>query len=517
MDFNSSGPLKDALKAWVSVLGQTNVVTCGEQLKQAATATFTSKTQVLALLKPGTTQQVSQVLKVAGQYNVKVYPVSKGKNWGLGSKVPPKNAVLISLDAMNRILAFNEELGYVRVEPGVSFKQLEAFLNERQSGLMMDSIGSTPDASLIGNMAERGHGMGLLADRAQHVCGLTVVLATGQVVHTGFQNFEHTKVAALQRWGLGPHIDGLFTQSSMGIITAMTFWLRKKSPFYQGFTFELGTDQDLGRAVHAITQARLSGLQLAIRIFNDVRFFSFNGPYPWHLTQQTPLPDAIRQQLRKEQNIQGKWVALGALYSYSALHQQAERAFLQEALGSQVPVSFYDGTNANTQSMWHQLLYQHSTLRGGTTQKAINMCYWRKKGPLPPHKDIHADNCGVLWYCPTVPATNADVQKAVGFIEATCFEHGFEPNVGLLFITERAVELTGALCYDRAIAGQDESAMACHHAIMEGLQSMGYSPYRLGIQSMHMYEGRDQGSKDLLNSIYKAIDPQAILAPGRYA
>ena len=60
-----------------------------------------------------------------------IYPISTGKNWGYGSRVPLHDGVLVDLGRMNRIVDFDEELAYVTIEPGVTQRQLHAFLQER--------------------------------------------------------------------------------------------------------------------------------------------------------------------------------------------------------------------------------------------------------------------------------------------------------------------------------------------------------------------------------------------------
>ena len=54
---------------------------------------------------------------------------------------------------------------------------------------------------------------------------MEIVLPDGEVIHTGFGRYKASKVSKITRWGVGPHMDGLFSQSNLGIVTQMTFWL----------------------------------------------------------------------------------------------------------------------------------------------------------------------------------------------------------------------------------------------------------------------------------------------------
>src|SRR4030095_17003422 len=141
--------------------------------------------------------------------------------WGYGSRVPAGDGVLLDLGRLNRIVAFDEDLAYVTIEPGVTQGQLYEFLRERGSRLWMDATGASPDCSIIGNTMERGFGHTPMGDHCNNVCAFEVVLPTGECVQTGFGRFAEAKAGALGRWGLGPSLDGLFSQSNLGLVTSL--------------------------------------------------------------------------------------------------------------------------------------------------------------------------------------------------------------------------------------------------------------------------------------------------------
>ncbi|MBV8906103.1 MAG: FAD-dependent oxidoreductase, partial [Acidobacteriia bacterium] len=221
----SGGPqpdsqLEQALERWSRVVGPEHVTRAGAELAAAETATFATAHRIPAILRPGDRGQVQACLRVANECRVPVYPISSGKNWGYGSRVPPRDGcVLLDLGRLNRILDFNEELAYVTIEPGVTQTQLFAFLRGRNSRLWMDATGSSPDCSVIGNVMERGFGHTPYGDHFSHVCGFEVVLPSGELLHTGPATFANARTAAVNRWGLGPSLDGLFSQSNLGIVT----------------------------------------------------------------------------------------------------------------------------------------------------------------------------------------------------------------------------------------------------------------------------------------------------------
>jgi len=57
--------------------------------------------------------------------------------------------------------------------------------------------------------------------------------------------------------------------------------------------------------------------------------------------------------------------------------------------------------------------------------------------------------------------------------------------------------------------------MACYRRLQKELTGRGYHSYRLGIQAMSEMRGPD-GYSDLVRAIKNSIDPNSVLAPGRY-
>src|SRR5271170_4680084 len=121
-----------ALAAFGDAVGPEHVVTAEPALGAAETATFVTGQRIPAIVRPASRGEVQACLAVANRFRVPVYPVSRGKSWGFGSRVPARDgAVLLDLGRMNRVVDFDEALAHVTVEPGVSFAELHAFLRAR--------------------------------------------------------------------------------------------------------------------------------------------------------------------------------------------------------------------------------------------------------------------------------------------------------------------------------------------------------------------------------------------------
>jgi len=517
------------LERIVQTVGELRLDLNPTSLNDENRAAFAVDHPIRAIIRPKNTEEIQEIVRISNEENYELYPISKGKNWGLGSKVPTgKNHILLDLGEMDEILEFDEELAYIRVQPGVSFQMVYDFLEANNSSLMMDGIGSTPHASIIGNTVERGHGLGMYADRFKHVCGLEVVLGTGELMRTGFQNQAQSKLGNLSKWGLGPYVDGLFTQSNLGIVTALTLWLKPKPKYFQTFMFHVDEVEQLGKLATVFRNLRMQGLQASFRIFNDYRYLAFSTQYPWDIMdEKTPLSKEGKAKLKKRLNAGpiGNWVGFGGLYGWNKKVAEVEREELIRQLKPHCDqLEFY--YEENIEQMLQErgpsfepmadLLYRKSSLRGIPNAGAIKMCYWRKRNPVPEELDILKDKCGVLWFAPVIPNTSEDIANCVEIAEQICAHYNFEPNIGFLSITERALDVTGAIVYDREVKGADEKAMRCHDALMEAFAREGYSPYRLGVQSMHLMDNQDQISRKFSNSMKSISDPNGIISPGRY-
>ena len=63
---------------------------------------------------------------------------------------------------------------------------------------------------------------------------------------------------------------------------------------------------------------------------------------------------------------------------------------------------------------------------------------------------------------------------------------------------------------------EDAKALACHDALLGRLIEGGYVPYRLGIQSVRLLPEPEGAYGELLGKLKRALDPNNVLAPGRY-
>ncbi len=523
-----------AIKAWCDLLGTENTLIQSENLQTAQTATFATQQQILAILRPENIEQIQACLKIANEYCVPVYPISGGKNWGYGSRVPVKdNCALLDLSKLNRIVDYNEKLAYVTVEPGVTQRRLYEFLQKQQSRLWMDSTGSSHDSSIIGNAIERGFGHTPYGDRFAHICGLEVVLPTGEIIHTGLGQFSNAKAAPVYRWGVGAFLDGLFSQSNFGIVTKMTFWLMPAPEYFQSFSFTIKEDQQLPDLIDALQPLRLNGtIKSAVHVGNSYKVLSAIRQYPWAEAEGvTPLPESVKEQFIKAWKLSA-WSGSGGLYGTKQQVAEARRLIKQALKGKVEKLQFLDDqtlqiakavakpyqrlTGLNLPEMLKLLRPVYRLMQGIPSESQLASTYWRKKTPPPREMNPDRDGCGLIWCAPVAPLEGEHAAKINQIVQEILPSYGFEPIISMTLLTERCLSTIITIAYDREVPGEDEQAMNCYNTLLEKLTEEGYYPYRLGIQSMDLLQKGEESYQKLLKQLKKSIDPNQVLAPGRY-
>jgi 4-cresol dehydrogenase (hydroxylating) flavoprotein subunit len=503
----SKRALLNSLAAWRAELGSENVIIEPGELEAAETATFATTQRIVAIVRPANVAEVEASVRIANRYAIPIYAVSRGRNWGLGSRVPTETGcALLDLGRLDRIVDYDEQLGYITVQPGVTFRHVHDFLRARKSRFFAAVTGGPPDGSLLGNALERGEGAGPYGDRAAHVCGMEVVLPSGETIRTGFRRFENATTARLSQWGVGPCLDGLFVQSNFGIVTELTVWLCPRPKRLVVFTLSINDTGKLARVIDAIRPLVLEGTiaSHSFGFWNAYKLMAIRGRYPWQaMNNRTPL--CLRALGGRE-----PWVGSGALYAASEEQAAAGRKRIEAAF-ERLPQPLFQSVDDRAT--------EYGSWVGEPKVRNLRSIYWRKKtdptGFGSPY-DPHRHRCGVMWLHPALPFVGEHVVKAVRLVETTTAAHGFEPLIGMSCATGRIINVYLALMYDREVVGEDARAMACHDELLARLTDEGYPPYRMGVQSMSASSSSAGGYGALIDRLRSAIDPKGILAPGRY-
>ena len=142
------------------------------------------------------------------------------------------------------MLEVNDKNHYALVEPGVSYFDLYKYIQEKGLKVWIDP--ADPGwGSPIGNAVDRGGGRTPMRDHFDAHCGMEVVLPNGELMRTGMGALPNSKTWQQYKYGFGPYVNGMFSQSNFGIVTKMGFWLFPEPEAYLTGTVTVAKRDDL--------------------------------------------------------------------------------------------------------------------------------------------------------------------------------------------------------------------------------------------------------------------------------
>jgi 4-cresol dehydrogenase (hydroxylating) flavoprotein subunit len=482
------------------LLGDAGMTLDPALLRAAESATYGTTRRILGIIEPANREEVQAVIRLANEHQQRLYPISTGKNWGYGSRVPPvEDCWLLSLARLNRIIAYDAKLAYVQLEPGVTFRQLDAFLQAQGGRLRVAAPGTTADASVIANGLSRGIGQGVFGERCESLCNLVVILPDGSLIETGYGRYEGAVSTALARYAPGPALDGLFFQSSLGVVVAASVWLAPIPPFYQGVKATVERQEQLQALVDGVQSLRLGGmLPAGASFFNDLRLLTVSGQYPFEQTDERLLSTELRSRLVQQQE-GGRWNLLTAIEGYSLSQLIAVQQLVEADLKQICDTLVFSPINSPNPFYSRHL------------PTSVHSVYWRKRTAIPETVDPDRDGCGVIWYSAVLPFTGSALVTVEAGIEAVLTDSGYEPILSVQALTPRTLTLIGVLLYDRHQPGEDERAWRVYNAVQERLNEQGYFPYRLPVHS-HALPPANSAYAAVIERLKLLFDPYQLLA-----
>ena len=441
-----------------------------------------------AVISPQSLDEVRAVVAAANADKVPLWPTSTGRNLGYGgSAVADRGTVVLDLRRMNRISDFDPVLGTVVVEPGVTYQQLQDYLQANNLDFWIDFPGPGPIVSPMGNTLERGGGVTPYGDHFANSCGFEVLLADGALLRTGMGGVKNTTSWQSFRYGYGPWLDGIFTQSNFGVVTKMGLWLMPAPEAHRTIMAVWPEDSDIAKLVDAVRPLRMDGtIQNPGVLGNATIFLAATTPRGEIYQGQKAVPQDVIMKAIRAQGL-GAWMYIFSLYGRPdriEVDWRAVKARL-EASGAHLIQDVHAGAQINELDL-----------------QAFSILNWVGGG-------------GLTWFSPVTPTRGADAARQMSLARQIFERHDCDFMTGVA-INPREMLNVMPIIYDRQQPGRIEQVRACFTELVDEFGAAGYGLYRTGLGFMDRVAGlHGQVNLEVNRRLKRALDPNGIFAPGK--
>jgi glycolate oxidase len=239
-----------------------------------ATPLFSARPDVV--VAPADSEQIAAVLRLAGARGIPVIPRGAGSNL-CAATLASTGGIVLTTSRFTRILEVAPEEMLGRVEAGVTTAALNTAA--RAHGLFYPpDPGSHTVSTIGGNVATCAGGLRGLkyGVTRNYVLGLTVVLATGEILHTGGRLWKDVAGYDLTRLLTG-------SEGTLAVITEVTVALLPSPPTSRVGVAYFGTLASAGTAVSAILAAGIIPATLEFldrRCIDAVEAYAHLGLHP---------------------------------------------------------------------------------------------------------------------------------------------------------------------------------------------------------------------------------------------
>ena len=211
---------EEIVKELESILGAKNVILDKEKMENYSHDETPEEYAHMpeVVITPTTTEQISEVMKLANKHLIPVTP--RGAGSGLsGGAIPTFGGILLSVEKMNKVIEIDYDNMMIVVEPGLVTNEINGlFFAGYPMSLLTCYIG--------GNIAENAGGGKAIkyGVTGQYIMGLEVVTPTGEIVELGGKNVKDVTGYDIKKLMIG-------SEGTLGVITKAIIKLSPKPKF----------------------------------------------------------------------------------------------------------------------------------------------------------------------------------------------------------------------------------------------------------------------------------------------
>lgn len=323
--------------------------------------------KLLAVVLPDNIETLQKTVQLATAQNLSIWHQPNGAGNGVALSDDNGPVLVVDTRRLDRILEVNPDSAYALLEPGVSYRQLYDYLKKEKIPLWIDAD-RNPDHSVAGSILGRHIGYTPYGEHFLMQCGMEVVLKDGGLLRTGMGALPGNNTWQLFKYNFGPYIDGLFSQSDLGLPGKIGLWLMPAPPEYFPFMVTLSRLEDLQDVVEILRPLKIgSVIPNTVAVSHGAFDAAVSGGRRGEWIQQGELNTAKLA----EQGL-GIWNVYAALYGSRDnidLIWQAVKPALQAIDGARV----FKGEERNDDPVWRS---RRTLMGGGLLPSAVDFSGW---------------------------------------------------------------------------------------------------------------------------------------------
>lgn len=206
--------MSDLVNQLVSALGDGGVI-YGEALNERQF----SGDQPLALVRPGSTEEVSAILKICNEAGQPVVPLGGLTGLVEGTRSNSKE-VAITLERMNKIEAIDVQSRTMTVQAGVPLQTIQEAAEKERMMFPLD-LGARGSATIGGNVSTNAGGNRVIryGMTREQILGMEVVLADGTVISSMNKIIKNNTGYDIKHLFIG-------AEGTLGVVTRLILRLR---------------------------------------------------------------------------------------------------------------------------------------------------------------------------------------------------------------------------------------------------------------------------------------------------
>lgn len=522
--------IQDAINHWMAILDN-DIIVDENNLSSYYQSTLGKAVDVLCVLLPNTREKLIECVKIAYKFDINIFVISAGKNHGYNSSSPiNNNNVVIDLRKLNKIIDYNNEFGYVEVEPGVTFEQLYTFLAEHCEEYMMSGFGGSSSASIIGNALDRGVGKGRYGHREKAAEITEILLPNGEIVDLINKHLHDDKTKKLKDNVIGLNLSPLLYQSNLAIVTKMVIYLEPIPEYLSVISFSFDDDENLPNIINSLKKlTKLKVIEPVFSVYNDQRLVIGSGLIKKR--QYEDLDAAFKEGIKKLSLRYGRqlarWNSSFSMHCSCKEEAQLKEEIIKNELKGLFSLNFYgiykDEAKLIIKKSIHNKNYtiDESEFKflfnlGYTNNYDQQTMYWDTDVLFQDATNPINDGCGLIFFAPKIPFSSNEIKKALELAINIAKQYNMELPITFQFKTADIVYMIIPIVFNRNDNESIDKATQYYEELFNHFCLNGYLPYRWPSVSMNKLYEENTSFYNLIHKIKSIFDDKLILNQNRY-